>query len=44
VDFVTVTTRIRDILNLYYDANDWQKLPWRRQKLLRPSCNRLNIL
>jgi citrate synthase len=27
VDFVTVTTRIRDILNLYYDANDWQKLP-----------------
>jgi hypothetical protein len=27
LDFVTVTTKIRDRLNLYYDANDWQNLP-----------------
>lgn len=26
-DFVRVTGHIRTILNLYYDANDWQTLP-----------------
>lgn len=26
-DFVQATTRIRDILNVYYDANGWQSLP-----------------